>query len=641
MLRNTAFILITSLATSVIALSQNPIDSLENLLDDAKPEQQVEIFCDLSQLYWQRSFDTSLLMATHAHNMAGDIESVPLLAKALNMMGNAYFLMGDFTNAAENYYQALTLREELGDSTSIAKSFVNIGAVHIQLKDYPQALLYLKKAHEIFISLHDESYMFSILNNLGATYSEIEQYDTAYQYVVEAYEFAIQQNDMADISIALTNLGEISMEMGMYARAAESLGEALDISKELNDKAMMATILSNLGHLHMKKAEYPAAYKLFMESLGYAEEVNSLPDKRETYLYLSQYFEIMKDNRRALSYYKLYNVARDSIQTQEGLAKIKEMEVKSSAQALQQEIQVLKMESEISRLKQFWQRILILFLALLAILGILVFIIYYQKNRFKRETNILLEKKNIQLEKAVNQLRESEQHLTELNSTKDKLFSIIGHDLRNPLNALLGFSELISGNSREYTFEEIQKYSRIINEAAKNIHLLIENLLEWSRSQSGNIEFNPSHDIIYPVITEIIKVFSMQAEKKKIVINITVPEDTKAYFDRNLLSTILRNLVNNAVKFTPKGGMIEVACDRTEDELTISVIDNGIGMTGEQKTQLFRLNGTITMPGTSEEQGTGLGLILCREFVDMHRGRIWADSKPGKGSSFHFTLPHS
>ena len=175
MLRNTAFILITSLATSVIALSQNPIDSLENLLDDAKPEQQVEIFCDLSQLYWQRSFDTSLLMATHAHNMAGDIESVPLLAKALNMMGNAYFLMGDFTNAAEYYYQALTLREELGDSTSIAKSFVNIGAVHIQLKDYPQALLYLKKAHEIFISLHDESYMFSILNNLGATYSEIEQ----------------------------------------------------------------------------------------------------------------------------------------------------------------------------------------------------------------------------------------------------------------------------------------------------------------------------------------------------------------------------------------------------------------------------------------------------------------------------------
>jgi len=185
--------------------------------------------------------------------------------------------------------------------------------------------------------------------------------------------------------------------------------------------------------------------------------------------------------------------------------------------------------------------------------------------------------------------------LKELNSTKDKLFSIIGHDLRNPLNALLGFSELISGNSRDYTFEEIQKYSRIINEAAKNIHLLIENLLEWSRSQSGNIEFNPAHEDIHPVIEEILKVFSMQADKKKIKINISVPCKTSAYFDRNLLSTILRNLINNAVKFTPGGGKIDIACVPGSEALTLSVTDTGVGMTEEQNNQLFRLNGTITI----------------------------------------------
>ena len=640
MIQRLQFILFALFFLPVVATSQSPLDSLENLLKNADPAKRVEIYCDISEIYWQRSFDTSLVMATHALNTASKLEDRSLMATALNMMGNAYFLMGDFTSGIDYYYRALSIREEMGDSTSVAKSYNNIGVVYINLKDYPQALVYLKKAREIFLALDDDSYMFSTLNNLGATYNELEQYDTAFTYLREAYDFALQTGDEDDASIALTNLGEVTMEMGMYDSSEASLMHALEISKKYDDKAMMATILSNLGHLHMIKKEYSAAYPLFMESLGYAEAVNSLPDKRETYRYLSEYFEIRKDTGKALYYFKLYNAAQDSILTEEGLVKIREMEVKSSARAMQKEIEFLRMEREINHQEQVMQRLLILGLTIVAILGILVFIIFFQKNRLKRETNLLLEEKNKQLEKANRKLKESEQHLKELNSTKDKLFSIIGHDLRNPLNALLGFSELISGNSHEYTSEEIQKYSRIINEAAKNIHLLIENLLEWSRSQSGTLEFNPALADVYPVIEEIIKVFSMQADKKKIRITISLPGETFAYFDRNLLSTILRNLVNNAVKFTPGGGMIDISCIPGDEELTLSVRDSGVGMTEEQMEQLFRLYGTITMPGTSEEQGTGLGLIICKEFVDMHRGRIWVESKPGKGSNFFITLPY-
>jgi signal transduction histidine kinase len=639
MLYRIAFIFIAVFFIPVIILSQTRLDSLYNELDVADPSQKVEIFCDISEIYWQRSFDTSLLMATHALDVATEIENKSLISSALNMIGNAYFLMGDFTGGMEYYYRALTLREELGDSTSIAKSYNNIGATYINMKDYPHALEYLKKARDIFNNLDDDTYMFSILNNLGATYNELEQYDTAYEFLTDAHDFALEKNNQQDISIALTNLGEVALKMGLHDRSEKSLLEALEISKGLDDKAMMATILTNLGHLKMNKTEYGPAYKLFIESLAYSEEVNSLPDKRENYRYLSEYYEITGDNKQALSYYKLYNAASDSIMTEAGLIKIKEMEVKSNATKFNQEIQLLKMENEINHLQHLRQRILIFFLALIALLGILVFIIYFQKNRFKRESNKLLEEKNRQLQKANNKLQDSEQHLKELNSTKDKLFSIIGHDLRNPLNALLGFSELISGNPRDYTFEEIQKYSRIINDAAKNIHLLIENLLVWSRSQSGNIDFNPYEDQIYPVIDEIIKVFNIQLEKKNIKVGISVPQDTLALFDRNLLSTILRNLINNAVKFTSKGGKINISRTETDDELTVSVQDTGIGMTDEQIDQLFKLNGTSSMPGTSEEQGTGLGLILCREFVEMHGGRIWVESTPDKGSVFSFTIP--
>jgi len=639
MIQRCSFILMTALFWPVITLAQSRLDSLANLLESADDAKKVEIFCGMSEIYWQRSFDTSLLMATHALTVAEKHNDISLTATAVNMLGNAYFLMGDFIEGMDHYFRALGLREELGDSTGIAKLYNNIGAVYIKLKDYPHGLEYLKKARDIFAILDDDTYMFSILNNIGAIYSEIEIFDTAYQYLEDAYNLALDTENSTDVSIALSNLGEVTLKMGAYEKSEEYLGNALEISKNLGDKAMMATILTNLGHLYMIKGDYRSAYNHFTEGLRYAEDVNSLPDKREIFRYLSEYYEIMNDESLALQYFKLYNAARDSILTEEGLIKIKEMEVKSRARSLHQENQLLKMENEINSLNQTRLKILIFFLIAITVLGILVFIIYFQKNHLKRESNRLLEEKNKLLEKANKKLKDSEQNLKELNSTKDKFFSIIGHDLRNPLNALLGFSELISGNSREYTFEEIQKYSKIINEAAKNIHLLIENLLEWSRSQSGNIDFSPTEEEIYPVIKEIVKVFSMQAEKKNIEISVSVPQKTRACFDKNLLSTILRNLINNAVKFTSRRGKVSISCIPGSGEITVSVQDTGIGMTEEQINHLFNLTETITLPGTSEEQGTGLGLILCKEFVDMHGGRIWIDSKPGMGSTFYFTLP--
>jgi signal transduction histidine kinase len=269
----------------------------------------------------------------------------------------------------------------------------------------------------------------------------------------------------------------------------------------------------------------------------------------------------------------------------------------------------------------------------------MVFVFYLQRNRLKRETTRLLEEKNKQLEDANKKLLESERHLKELNSTKDKFFSIIGHDLRNPLNALLGFSELISGNSRDYSPDEIRKYSKIINEAAKNIHMLIENLLEWSRSQSGNIEFNPQETDLAGLADEIVRICEIQAEKKAISITSTVPQKLNVFADRNLLSTILRNLVNNGVKYTPKNGSVTISGEQTEEGVSISVTDTGIGMSKDQLESLFSLLHGPSTEGTADEKGTGLGLILCKEFVDKHEGRIWAESQPEKGSTFTFILP--
>ncbi|MCK4853563.1 MAG: tetratricopeptide repeat-containing sensor histidine kinase, partial [Bacteroidales bacterium] len=592
-----------------------------------------------SETYWQCSYDTSLLMAIHAHTLALEIDNKQLIAKSLNMTGNAYYLMGDFTKSMDHYLKALVIREELGDSNSIASSYNNIGAVYLQMKDHQRALYYLKKAKIIFEALQDEVHLFSIMNNIGAVYIENEKYDTAYQYLTEAYEIAQRTRDEDNTSIALTNLGETALSMGLLSQSLDYQKKALAISRKLGNKAMMATIYTNLGKTYLETKNYQQAYDAFHESLDLSEEVNSLPDLRENYRYLSEYYDIQRDYKQALNYYRLYASTKDSINSQEAMIRIKEMENISQAQAMQQEIELLRKDNEISNLEATRLKNTILFLAAVSLMIILVFVVYYQKNRLKRETTRLLEEKNKQLEKSNLKLQNSEKHLKELNSTKDKFFSIIGHDLRNPLNALLGFSELISGNSRDHTSEEIQRYSKIINEAAKNIHLLIENLLEWSRSQSGNIDYNPEKTDLMPMVTEIFKVFEIHADKKGVSMVSDIPEDVSIYADRNLLSTILRNLISNAVKYTLNGGQVRVFCEQNTSEITISVEDTGIGMSEKQLDNLFRLDSNVTMPGTSEEKGTGLGLILCREFVDMHQGKIWASSKPKEGSIFSFTLP--
>lgn len=646
MLRTSGLILffIVSITVSSHAQSrrdnlQQQLDSLEQVLGEAEPEKKVQLFMDLSEIYWQHSYDTSLLMAKHALTLAEEIEDQVLLAAALNTMGIAYYLMGDYHNALEYYLEALGENQELGDSSSIGIIYNNLGAIYLDLKDNVNALSYFKDARDIFKIIGDDTYTFSILNNMGTAYIDFEQYDTAYMYLLDAYEFAQGKNNLVDVTYALTNLGQVAMSMGLLTKSEDYLKESIEISRSLGDKSMLASTLDGLGELYLEMERYQEAYPYLLEALDYAEEVHSLPDKKEIYKALSSYHETLEDYKEALKYMKLHASTRDSILTQEGLARIKELDVSSRANHLLAAIQSLRLQNEINKLNQARMKFLIFFLLAIAILGITLILINYQKNRLKRDSGRLLEEKNLQLERANRKLKESEKHLRELNQTKDKFFSIIGHDLRNPLNALLGFSELISGNSREYTFEEIQKYSNLINEAAKNIHLLIENLLEWSRSQSGNIEYSPSKQHIYPVVEEIIKIFSIQAEEKRIDIDVGVSPETEAYFDRNLVSTIIRNLVNNAIKFTPKGGKVGITSQEAPRELIISVKDTGIGMTGEQTDQLFLLNGTLRSAGTSEERGTGLGLILCREFIDMHGGRIWVESEPGKGSTFHFTLP--
>jgi PAS domain S-box-containing protein len=236
-------------------------------------------------------------------------------------------------------------------------------------------------------------------------------------------------------------------------------------------------------------------------------------------------------------------------------------------------------------------------------------------------------------------LKASEQKLKVANTTKDKLFSIIAHDLKSPLNSILGFSELLNNKIQTYDIEKSKKFATIINTSAKNNLHLLENLLTWAKTQTEQIEFIPENLKLYPIVEEIFLVLNSSASLKNIKLISSLSDDIVAYADRCMLSTILRNLISNAIKFTNSGGKIDISAVSKQDHIEISVTDNGVGINEENQKKLFGADVNFTLLGTESESGTGLGLMLCKEFVEKHGGRIWVESEVGKGSKFAFTLP--
>ncbi|HEY3372331.1 MAG TPA: PAS domain-containing sensor histidine kinase [Prolixibacteraceae bacterium] len=242
-------------------------------------------------------------------------------------------------------------------------------------------------------------------------------------------------------------------------------------------------------------------------------------------------------------------------------------------------------------------------------------------------------------------LKESEMRWQELNATKDKFFSIISHDLKSPFNSIIGFSNLLSRQLQEKDYDGIGKYAMIIQHSSQRAMNLLMNLLEWSRSQTGNLEFHPEKVELSVLIREAIDLLIDAAQYKSINIDLQIQPNTQVMADRLMFGTIVRNLVSNAIKFTHPGGEIVISSRQDQDQCIVTVADNGVGIRKDALDKLFRIDVSYSTVGTQDEVGTGLGLILCKDFVERHRGKIWVESERSgchgtkNGSQFHFSIP--
>lgn len=239
------------------------------------------------------------------------------------------------------------------------------------------------------------------------------------------------------------------------------------------------------------------------------------------------------------------------------------------------------------------------------------------------------------------QLAQQNQELQALNATKDKFFSIIAHDLKNPFNALLSLSALLKDELRHYAPEDIERYVKRIYESAERSYTLLENLLEWARAQTGRMPFDPQAIYLRNLVADTVRLLDSQAQNKQITVSADIPEAIVFSADMKMLAAVLRNFVSNAIKFTEPGGSVQISAQAREGWVAITVKDTGIGIKPEVLANLFRIDVQHSAIGTAQEKGTGLGLILCKEFIERHGGQIQVQSEIGRGSQFTCLFPQT
>lgn len=247
---------------------------------------------------------------------------------------------------------------------------------------------------------------------------------------------------------------------------------------------------------------------------------------------------------------------------------------------------------------------------------------------------------NKRLTRAYDNIERQNEALTESNATKDKFFSIIAHDLKNPFNSIIGFSNILVEKTKEKEEPELEKISKIILHSSERAMDLLNNLLVWGQTQTGKLNYKPEYFEIAALVKDTLQLLSSVAEHKSIVIENKVRSDAKVYADREMINAIIRNLLSNALKFTEKGGKITISIsETTKHRCIVHISDEGVGIPPKQIEKIFMVAENHSTPGTEKETGTGLGLILCKEFVELNKGEIWVESTVGKGSTFSFSIP--
>jgi signal transduction histidine kinase len=573
-------------------------------------------------------------------------------AAAANNLGIVKTQKGEYEEAIKYYNQALEYYETKRKSEEIGMIVLNIGNIHYNTEDYEKALQYFLEVVEIALQNGVKPTLAMAYNNIGNIYEHMDSLKKSLKYHELSYQIKLEFNDTRGIANSLNSMAAIHRKMRDYKEALKKAKLALKYQIEINDRQGIITSKNTIGKIYLSDQKPDSGVKYLQESLNLSENLGFIEYMKDNLYTLSDHYEKTGNYESAHNYYKRYIAIRDSIMTMEEKKSLTESAAKFETDQMKK---VIKHLQEESKSKETIQLMLIGFIFLVIFVA---FIIYLQF-RTKAKSNEMLEEKNREIEKQKKEFEQlnsqlvasndklislnenlliSQKELKETNATKDKFFSIIAHDLKNSIAAFLTSSELISHYYDKLDKERILHQLNRMNSGAMNLRMLLENLIQWANTKIGRLKPDFEEVDIKKTIDHSVSINEHGALNKGISIQKSIPVGMTAMADSNMLKTVIRNLISNAIKFTDNGGTIYISSKQVDNNVIISIKDSGIGMNRQEIDMLFKLESNFRKKGTNNETGTGLGLIICKEFVEYNKGALLVESEVGKGSKFDIIL---
>jgi len=574
-------------------------------------------------------------------------------AKAYQLLSVGYETAGNINKSIESALNALKIYEKIGDESGIGSSYNNIGLVYLDENETAEALGYFKKSLDIFSKLNKAENIFRSVINIARVYEQQHNYPLALKTYMQT--LAISQKLTANQNIyragSLYKIGNIYFDEHQYTTSEEYLLKAIQSLAGAKEAYPASQIYLFLSKIYIIQKQFHKSLDAAKKGLELVEKEDYKTQLAENYLQMANVYAALNNYSDAYRFQQLYLKLKDSLVNTENVKAVAQLQYNYKLEKKESANQVLLKDKKIADTQILLQKLIIqrqyaigAFIGIGLLSFVVLSVFYYRSLQTKKKDNELLYTQQQEIleqnQEIIAQNEEifiQKEYLSQLNNTKDKLFSIISHDLRSPVLTLQEALTLF--NSDLLTQEEIGSMSDELLKNVNNTSAMLDNVLFWAKNQMEGIQIKKEiFDIREMIIANFIN-FDKQSRDKKISLINCITEPINVIADAGTIDIVVRNLLSNAIKFCRANDNITISATVESSFLHLSIADTGIGMSKEVQQKLFNAADYHSTYGTANETGTGLGLNLCVEFVSLNGGSIWVESELGKGSIFTFTIP--
>lgn len=599
-------------------------------LGDAKAE--ASILNNLGMFYYEMGeHHKSIEYYKHSLAIRERLNHGAEIADSYNNLGNAYNSLGDYAEALSYHFKALSYREHSEKIEDLGDSYTNISSVYFMIHSYDEALVYAKKAYVIFMKTGQADGVLNAMLNFGSIYTELNQPKKALGYYHQALVLNNQLKFGINAATVYYNIGHIYLQQHELNKAKSYLDSAVLFANSSYNNEAFALTNVDLGELAIIGKNYSLAESYLRKALNIAKFIDSKSRQHEISKRLAQLLVLKGNYKEAYTYMTDAIALGDSVHAARIDKGIYQSKLDYLLENHKQKIDLLEKDQSLQNANLKFQRLLLTSLALtIVLLGGIIFIQRRNVLRSRKTQAVIMQQSNELMEQATK--------LQEVNRVKDKVFSVLSHDLRNPINSLTSVMNML--NTDMLTVEEFGMMRDKFSVQLRTVNLMLDNLLHWSRANlRGIIDTNKSVVQVNKTVQQVCLLTNEVARNKQIKVESGLSLDSTVYADADHLDIIFRNVISNALKFTPVGGTITITDKVVGDKRLISIRDSGVGMSEEKIRELFTDLPLVSQYGTKGEKGTGIGLLITKEFVQINNGTINVESKPNEGTNFILSFP--